>query len=289
MSSLIGRIKNIKKMHLQIGGVVLLILLAVFLLWFSNFTSWQAVSPLFPEVYFEGEYSIAGGSWQNIAEGEHISSTQGDVTLRGNFHMLTPDGEYVGIYRGELPIAFYVNHINLTFYKGEEGPYIIDMENPLYGNSACGENWTAHYLSSEGTEEIRIILTWGLNPLDLDSHLEGPGNIHTWYNDLTASVNGEPVADLDLDDTDSYGPETTTIRKIQPGVYYFYVHNYSTAPEITHSGAQVKVYQGSSLIASYNVPSNVPDELYWNVFKYDSTTGTITPNNTITSSPLTNY
>jgi hypothetical protein len=66
------------------------------------------------EVYFDGEYRIADGEWHKIAEGEHISSTKGDVTLRGNFHMLAPDGTYVGIYSGEMPIALYLNHINCS-------------------------------------------------------------------------------------------------------------------------------------------------------------------------------
>ena len=72
--------------------------------------------------------------------------------------MLAPDGEYVGVYRGDLPIAFYTDHINLTFIEGDSEPYVIDMENPLYGKSACGEGWTAHFLTSESEETIEIIV-----------------------------------------------------------------------------------------------------------------------------------
>ena len=107
-------------------------------------------------VYFDGEYRIADGEWQEIVKGNHISSTEGDVTLRGNFHMLAPDGEYVGIYSGDLPIALYTNHINLTFYEGENEPFIIDVENPLYGDSACHEDWIAHTFTSRGEEPIEI-------------------------------------------------------------------------------------------------------------------------------------
>jgi hypothetical protein len=86
----------------------------------------QAQSAMMAQVYFDGEYRIAGEPWQPIVQGEHIPTTKGDVTLRGNFHMLTPDGEYVGIYRGEIPIAFYTDHVNLTIYEGENEPYVID-------------------------------------------------------------------------------------------------------------------------------------------------------------------
>ena len=143
---------------LKIVGVVLIVFLAIALLWHGNATSNQAVPALVAQIYFDGEYRIAGGEWQKIVEGEHISSTEGDVTLRGNFHMLAPDGEYVGIYSDSIPIALYTNHINLTFYEGENEPFIIDVENPLYGDSACHEDWTAYALTSGSEEPIEILI-----------------------------------------------------------------------------------------------------------------------------------
>ena len=88
-----------------ITGILLLLLLAVMVLWHGNATSNQAMPALVAQVYFDGEYRIADGPWQQIVAGEHISSTEGDVTLRGNFHMLTPDGEYVGIYDGDWSVT----------------------------------------------------------------------------------------------------------------------------------------------------------------------------------------
>ena len=143
---------------LTIAGVLLLLLAAVILLWYGNATSNQAIPALVAQVYFDGEYRVADGQWQKIEKGKHISSTEGDVTLRGNFHMLTPDGEYVGIYSDSIPIALYTNHINLTFYEGENEPFIIDVENPLYGDSACHEAWTAHTLTSGNEEPIEILI-----------------------------------------------------------------------------------------------------------------------------------
>ena len=85
---------------LKITGVVLIILLAVVLLWHGNANSMQAIPAMTAGVYFDGDYQIADGEWQKIVKGKHIPSTEGDVTLRVNFHMLAPDGEYVGIYSG---------------------------------------------------------------------------------------------------------------------------------------------------------------------------------------------
>jgi sensor histidine kinase YesM len=143
---------------LTLAGVLLLLLSAVILLWHGNATSNQAMPALVPQIYFDGEYRIADGEWQKIVEGEHISSTEGDVTLRGNFHMLEPDGEYVGIYTGDIPIAFYTNHINLTFYEGENEPFIVDVENSLYGDSACCVDWTAYSLTTRSEEPIEILI-----------------------------------------------------------------------------------------------------------------------------------
>ena len=143
---------------LWIAGLLVILLLAALLLWYGNANSMQATPALVAGVYFDGEYRIADGPWQEIVQGEHISSTHGDVTLRGNFHMLAPDGEYVGIYTDSIPIALYTDHINLTFYEGNNEPFVIDVENPLYGGSACHEDWTAYMLTSGSEDPIEILI-----------------------------------------------------------------------------------------------------------------------------------
>ena len=145
------------KSYLQIAGILLLILLAAFLLWFNKSNSKQSVGASVIQVYFDGEYRIGDGEWQKIEEGKHIPATQGDVTLRGNFHTLTPSGEYIGQYKGKSAIAFYTDHINLTFIEAGYS-YTIDHENPLYGDSACGKDWTSHTFTNGNTDPIEIII-----------------------------------------------------------------------------------------------------------------------------------
>ena len=147
-----------KHSQLQVIGAIVILLLALVLLWHGNATSNQAMPALVAQVYFDGEYRIADGPWQPIVEGEHIPATKGDVTLRGNFHMLTPDGEYIGVYSGDMPIALYTDHIRLSFYVGEEEPYVMDIENPLYGSSACCVCWSAFSFASESEEPIEILI-----------------------------------------------------------------------------------------------------------------------------------
>ena len=149
---------------LPILGVLLIIISAITLLWQGNVNSNQSNPSLTPTIYFEGEYRIEDGDWKPIVEGEHIPSTEGDVTLRGNFYALLL-GEYMGPYRDgaeekadEVPVAFYLNHISLTIFEVGSEPCVLDMENPKYGSSNCGVNWEAYRLTSERDDLIEILI-----------------------------------------------------------------------------------------------------------------------------------
>ena len=144
--------------NLHIVCAMILILFAGCLLWFNNSTSMQAIPAMVADVYFDGEYRIGDGEWQKIVEGEHISSTKGDVTLRGNFHFRDPEGEYCGIYRGEMPVAFYLDHINVTIREGNNEPIVMDSESSLFGDSACAVSWSAYAFMGEEDEIIEIVI-----------------------------------------------------------------------------------------------------------------------------------
>ena len=141
---------------LKMIGIFMLIIMAVIFVWQGNLNSIQSIPATSAQVYFDGEYKIGDGEWQDIIKGEHISATKGDVTLRGNFHMLTPKGDYIGIFKGNTRIAFYTDHINLTFIQSGVS-YVIDHENPLFGEAACGVTWTAHAFYG-GEDIIEIIV-----------------------------------------------------------------------------------------------------------------------------------
>ncbi|EXB79978.1 TPR repeat family protein [Acinetobacter baumannii 299505] len=128
---------------------------------------------------------------------------------------------------------------------------------------------------------MRIVLTWGEKPLDLDSHLNYSNQHIYWSNKEGHQAN------LDVDDRDSYGPETITIDQRLSDQYYVYsVHDFSNRDEpgsngLSHSQAKVMVYTGKSLIRSYEVPINKTGNL-WTVFRI-SPTGEIQDINQISS------
>lgn len=129
-------------------------------------------------------------------------------------------------------------------------------------------------------DSIRIVLTWGASPKDLDSHLVGPiasstNRFHLYYGKRDIGVAGTDSwqADLDYDDTSAFGPEVVTIRQFVPGTYYFYVYNFSNGGSsnstvLSNSGAKVQVYRGNETtpINEFTVTPNKVGT-YWNVFK----------------------
>jgi hypothetical protein len=114
-------------------------------------------------------------------------------------------------------------------------------------------------------DAMRIVLNWGDSPPDLDGHLGFGGN-HIFFLHKIG-----PDAQLDVDHTDGFGPETITVTRRHPGQRYVYaVQDFSdrSVPQSTYlssSHAKVFVYVGQTLIRSYYVPQNLPGNL-WTVF-----------------------
>lgn len=213
-----------------------------------------------------------------------------DITLRKNFNAKTgnsvanatssSDGTYLfenlptGYYTMEVAKSGYTdNYINVVVVGGREVVRQITLSPRLNEN------------------EMRIVLEWGASPSDLDSHLIGEstngGQFHVSYSNTRYYENGQLHAELDLDDTSSYGPETITVQGMkisdnENGTYQYYVHDYtnrysSGSNALSNSEAKVKVYTASGY-TEYTVPQNQAGTK-WSVFKMVS--GEIVPINTL--------
>ena len=219
-----------------------------------------------------------GGIIVDAFNGEFISNA--NLTIRsglGNIEF----GEVIATTLTSTDGSYIFENLPAGHYTVEATK---DGYNPAFftalciGNQTTGQqNGTMSPLLAEN--EIRIVLTWGQAPFDLDAHITGPahggGRFHTYYYDLNP-VNSS--ASLDLDDVTSYGPETITISDHIDGVYRYTIHDYTnkwstSSNELAFSGAKVKVYKGNqdgaenSLIAEFNVP-NQPGTL-WTVFEME--------------------
>lgn len=168
---------------------------------------------------------------------------------------------------------------NYTIYASSDG-YMNGAANIVVvsGQTRGQQDCTLTPYLNEG--EVRIILTWSESPADLDSHLiidtvdeyEEPLRIsHIYWDNKSYEKDGVRYCNLDVDDRNSYGPETTSIYlAIDGATYYFFVHDYTNKTStyskgLAMSGAQVKVYvSGREEPYVFNVPN--ADGTLWLVF-----------------------
>ncbi|HEX8683623.1 MAG TPA: carboxypeptidase regulatory-like domain-containing protein [Ardenticatenaceae bacterium] len=157
----------------------------------------------------------------------------------------------------------------------------LDQSVTVTGGAAATLNFALSPVLPAG--EMRVVLTWGERPSDLDSHLWLPAATpaHIFWVEQ-GRCDAFPHACLDVDDVTSYGPETTTIRQRHNGTYVYAIYQYTTNGPLTASGARIQVYTSSGLVAEYTVPTG-GDGRWWHVFDMDGATGNITPRNIITN------
>lgn len=120
--------------------------------------------------------------------------------------------------------------------------------------------------------EIRIVMTWGTYPRDLDSHLEGTikseasqgnHNFHIYYGNKEDSLGKVRTAVLDVDNRNGFGPETTTI--FTEGSYHFWVEDFQHSGHIGESQASVKVYMPNETApVEFHVPNQQGNT--WDIF-----------------------
>lgn len=229
------------------------------------------------------EGTIAGKVYDAFVQDGIISGAK--IVFRAGGDVQT--GEIVAETTSDAQGHFSVN-LSAGTYTAEaskEG-YITAYKNCVSQVAEVEQNITLTPVLGEG--EWRFVLTWGEHPYDLDSHLTGPnGNnrFHVFFHDKVARSGSEELANLDVDDITSYGPETITIVKKDDGVYRYSVHDYTNrgktdSKAMSNSGATVKVYNGSNLLKTFNVPTNVVGTV-WTVFELNG--NTIVPKNEISN------
>lgn len=140
-----------------------------------------------------------------------------------------------------------------------------------------------------------VILRWQENPSDLDSHTLltiDNRNIDVYFanrqygavpQDRTnPCATSGVIASLDLDDTTSYGPETTTICDGTKGPFNFKVHHYSGTSDIGSSPTSVELITRDGSRYEFTAPTTgfSGDDNVWDVFTIDSEQN-VTTNNTI--------
>lgn len=181
-------------------------------------------------------------------------------------------------YYGEVLETLYSDEYGDLFAYLQPGMYTIqivrDGYEVLYYNilsDGSGNRIAVNVLPKLMENELAIVLTWGADPSDLDSHLFDPNDSggHIWYGERQ-NVYG---ASLDVDVIYGYGPETVTITNLTNGLYKYYVADYSNcssgnvaSTQMSFSDATVNIYSSAGLLESFHVPTN-QEGVIWEVFE----------------------
>ena len=236
-----------------------------------------------------------------VATGNLVDATNGQAVASGRYiiHKENATGEVFatknfrnGQFSFVAPAGQYVLEINA------DGGYVTRYLTIVVVPNETVNTGDVPLSKQLSDNQLRIVLSWGENPSDLDSHIVGRtinnNSFHVAFysqgfyekdgegisvDDIDLDEYGDPVCWLDIDDTDSYGPETVTVVDMsRVSSFKYCVHNYSDleatsedseAFNLADSGATVAVYQGDSVIATYNVPVNRKGTV-WEVFSMNS-------------------
>ncbi len=222
------------------------------------------------------EVGRIGGQVTNAINGLPVSEAQ--VSILGE-HFVEITDTSGGYIMENIPAGFYSMNASADGYY-QSASYTVEIE--------ADSVTTAHFalspeFSGDNPGAMRIILTWGEHPRDVDSHLKTPeinGEFFHIYYASRGDSTDAPFIWLDRDDMESYGPETVTIYEAQTGNYHYYVHKYAGEGPLTASGAKVSIYTSKGLLQSFDVPVT-GQGIYWNVCLIDAETATVTAINLI--------
>ena len=234
---------------------------------------YSTYNPSFSLVEESDETGVVEGSVINAFNADTVSSTL--LQFRRGFNNTTGDVVYrcitdiEGKFRVELEPGNYTVEAIVEGYQSNFFTVTV-----IGGNTIYDQNGSLTPILEEG--EVRIVLTWGEYPKDLDSHLTGPNanypgeQFHVYYSEKSTWDDelDEVAANLDLDDTTSYGPETTTIYLPQDGVYVYTVHDFTnrnadSSTALARSEAVVTIYTSEGTYR-LNVPNR--EGTAWKVF-----------------------
>lgn len=237
---------------------------------------------------YAGTGTVSGYIKDGVS-GDYLSSVY--VVLREGINVTSGtavDSTYTDSYGSYsfsgLDAGHYTANISKSGYSDASFTIVC-----LGGTSSTNQNSSMTPDVAQG--QIRIMLHWGETPSDLDAHLTGPSSLtpgdrfHIYYTHSSTHDGTSPEPEhinIDLDDVNSYGPETITIYSLESGTYSYYVHDYTNgyseySTALSNSNAKVDVFVDASLVRTFYVPSSQTGTI-WHVF--DMNGSTITSVNT---------
>jgi len=225
--------------------------------------------------------SYIQGTVSNALNGGTIS--EAIVTINGIETLTNTNGLYT-IYTNITSGQYEVSGSSDAFCT-YNGNFQIPEE---YPENAYIFNFSLSPIPEIG--EIRMVLNWGENPSDLDSHLKTPPienqEYHIYYGNR-GSDDSIPYATLDFDVVTGYGPETMTIKQSFSGNYIYYIKHYSGSGSLSESRGTIQIYNSPDCEGETIYVPIEGDGLFWYVCNINGDTGEITVINELQDSEPT--
>ncbi len=231
-------------------------------------TAWNEICPLGAgeDEDEEGNVGFVEGLVINAVTGNGMSANlkvraQGQ---RSGEVLLDTSASSNGSYRLELKEGNYLVEVTASGFITEFFEITV-QENVTKSN----ENFTISPTLAQG--EVRVVLEWGAEPQDLDTHAIGTSSsgvsFHISYTNRSVASGGNQIANLDVDDRDGYGPETFTLYDVG-AEFNYQVFDFTQSGTIGGCGATVKVYLPGQSPVTYQSPAGSGNT--WNVFTYQN-------------------
>ena len=221
---------------------------------------------------------IIEGIITNAVNGEQVHNAEVNI---GELTTLTDESGHYSFYLS-IQSGIYEVNASADSFCMYEGNFEIS-EN--YNSNSFIHNLSLSPIPDSG--ETRLVLNWGAEPYDLDSHLLTPeidGETYHVYYANRGSSDSVPYVTLDVDDTNGYGPETITIKQSFNGVYSYYIYQYSSTGTLKDSRGIIQIYDGPDCDGvTIQVPS-MGEGRYWYVCDVNGETGEIDVINEIQNS-----
>lgn len=219
---------------------------------------------LLPTANKEKKNGVVSGVVIDAMTGQGVPLAR--VTFEGKANQGETSTGSDGAFQLELKADEYEVTISAQGYVEETFEFKVEE-----GCNYSGEQFT---ISPElATGSARIVLEWGAQPEDLDSYLSGTtddGNdVFVSFFHRQCSSGGETIAELDVDDTTGYGPETITLNNLN-GKYIYYISDFRQTGTFQEYGATVKVYlPNKSQPEIITMDPGAGVENVWDVFELD--------------------
>lgn len=218
----------------------------------------------------KGELGSLSAQVTNALNGEPISDAQ--IVLRSDWN--NRSGRAMATAFTDNYGEFTIDDLEFGYYTAETSAddFVTTYHNIAVLPDDFYSEWNLPVTPLLDDGETRIVLTWNEFPHDLDSHLVSDSFHIFWADQNGYDDNDVHRANLDLDDMESYGPETVTIYNGADSVYTYSVYDYTHGSgwggegTLATSGATVRVYQRNGLVAEYYVPTQYSG-VNWTVFR----------------------